>query len=106
MTSIGSLFPVNACKDGSLRITGIHYEGKKRNEPLSEIAVSISKSKTEVMRKESRAASLLDAEERIAEQLLANGTWDRNLDIFIHAPLQLLCHMCIIRFNVKCKPEV
>lgn len=50
--------------------------------------------------------NLLDPKERIAQQLLTNRPWNRDLDAFIHAPLQLLCDMWVVGLDMVCKLEV
>lgn len=50
--------------------------------------------------------SLLDAEERVGEQLLANGARDGRRDALCRGPLQLLCHVSIVGLDMVGKLEV
>lgn len=49
---------------------------------------------------------LLDAEERIAEQLFANGAGNGDGDIVVYAPPQLLDDVRIVGLNMEGKLEV
>lgn len=49
---------------------------------------------------------LLDTEEGVAEQLLANGTGNSSGHVLIHAPLKLLGNMLVVGFDMMGKSEV
>lgn len=50
--------------------------------------------------------SLLDAEERVGEQLLANGAGDGRRDALARGPLQLLGHVNVVGLDMVGKLEV
>lgn len=50
--------------------------------------------------------NLLDAEEGITEELLANGAGHRNGNVVVYAPPQLLDNMSIVGLDMKRKFEV
>ena len=103
ITSIGSLLRVNACREGSLEYEECRKRGKKVNNETSELLVDCGQSFTCT---QERTLYLLHAQERIAEQFLANGARDRDLDVLVQQPPQFLSHMGIVRFDVDRELEV
>lgn len=82
MTSIGSFLPVNAWSDGSLKV----QKKKKKGSVVKHRKINKQRSVLVMTVADGMKGSLLDAEERVGEQFLANCSRDGRLDALVRDP--------------------